>query len=269
MGRRMIVILLAGIALAASTLACSVDLGDWGFRTVVGNGDLVEDTREVSDFSAVALAAWGRLHVEVGDTEGLTIVADRNLLDYIETHVVGGELEIRHRRRTLLRPSRTIDYYLKVTDLEAVRLSGTGTVDVPEIGGSRFAVYISGAGSIEIEELDVERLVVEITGAGNVDVGALAADRLDVRMSGAGDLAVLEGVVRDQEIGISGGGNYQARGLQSERTEVRLSGLGNATVSVSERLEVQISGAGSVRYVGDPTVEKSISGVGNVQRIGS
>jgi hypothetical protein len=262
-----VIFVAAGLALVASTLACSVDFGDWGFRTVAGDGDVVSEGREVSGFSSVELAGWGRLHIETGESEGLTIETDQNLLEYIETEVADGRLVIRHRRRVVLRPSTTIDYYLTVIDLEGISVSGAGDVNVPEISGERFDVRISGAGSVEVDGLSVQVADVDITGAGNVDLGALNADRLDVDISGAGDLSVLTGEVRVQEIGITGGGNHQARGLQCAEAEVRLSGLGNATLRVSERLQVSISGAGSVRYIGSPSVVKNVSGVGNVVQI--
>ena len=268
MARRTI-ILVAGLALLASVLGCSADLGDWGFQMVTGDGNVVSEDRDVSGFSSVALAGWGKLHIETGETEALRIEADQNLLEYIETDVEDGQLEIRHRRRTVLRPGATIHYYLTVRTLEAVRVSGAGDVDVPDLSGSRFAVRISGAGNVDIAALEAEGLDVDITGAGSVHVENLNADRLEVEISGAGDFSVLAGEVRVQEIGISGGGNYQAKDLQSSETEVRLSGLGNATVRVSERLQVNISGAGSVRYLGSPTIEKNVSGIGNVQQIES
>jgi hypothetical protein len=262
-------VVLAGLALAASALACSIDLGDWGFRTVAGDGEVVTEAREVSGFTSVQLAGWGRLHIEVGESESLTIEADRNLLEYIETTVTDGQLDISHRRRVLLRPSTSINYYLTVVELEGISVSGAGDVNAPAVSGDRMSVRISGAGSVEIDGLEVTEVDIDITGAGNVDVGVLNAERLDVDISGAGDLSVLAGEVLVQEIGITGGGNHQARGLQCAEAAVRLSGFGGATLRVSERLQVSISGAGSVRYIGSPSVVKNVTGVGNVVQIDS
>ena len=261
-------IIVAGLAVVFSVLGCSVDVGDWGFQTVSGTGDVVSETRGVSGFSSVELAGWGNLTIQVGENESLRIEAEENLLQYIETEVENGKLVIRHRRRVLLRPTKAINYYLTVKDLESINVTGAGNVEVPVIAASRFSVQISGAGNVNIEGVEAERLDVGISGAGNVDVAALEADRLDVDISGAGALSVAEGEVRVQEIGVSGGGNYSAKGLQSAEAEIRLSGLGNAVVRVSDVLKVTISGAGSVQYAGQPTVEKSVSGVGKVERIG-
>jgi hypothetical protein len=266
---------LAGVMLMLSAIGCSIDLGPLeafdletlGFKAVTGDGNVVTQGREVGGFDSVALSGWGKLHIELGDTEALTIEADQNLLEYIEAEVTDGHLEIRHRRRVVLRPSTPINYYLTVTALESVRVTGAGEVEVPALSGERFSVFISGAGKIDMADMTVDRLRVDITGAGDVSVGSLTGDRLDVEISGAGDFSVEGGEIREQDIGISGGGNHQARELQSAEASIRLSGLGNATVRVSERLEVSISGAGSVRYIGDPTVEKNVSGVGSVKQI--
>lgn len=271
MGRR-VGIAIAVVVLVAGALACSVDLGDLGdlgFRTVSGSGEIASETREVSDFSGVVLAGWGNLHIEVGERESIRIEAEENLLEYIETEVRDGRLEIRHRRRTVLRPTEPINYYLTVKQLDTVAVTGAGKVDAPLLVASRFSLRISGAGSIGIAGLEAERVDLDITGVGDIDVGTLEADQLDVDISGAGNLGIAGGSVRTQEIGVSGGGNYNAKGLQSVEAEVRLSGLGYAVVRVSDRLTVSISGAGSVQYVGNPSVDKNISGVGKVQQIGA
>jgi hypothetical protein len=269
-------IVVAGLVLALSAFGCSVDFGEWGvvdlgnwsFRTVGGSGNVVVEEREVSDFSAVELAGWGNLYVEVGETEALRIEGEDNLLEYIETEVRDGVLTIRHRQRVVLRPTSAIEYFLTVTELEAIKVVGAGDINVPRLSGPRFAVTISGAGNVDIDGLEVERVEVDISGAGNTDVGDLVADALEVRMAGLGDLRIDNGEVQTQQITVSGGGNYHARGLQSAEAEVRLSGLGNAMVRVSERLVVNISGAGSVRYLGSPSVEQSVSGLGRVDRLG-
>ena len=261
-------IVVAGMALVVSSLGCSVDFGDWGLQTVTGSGSVVTQTREVKGFSSVELGGWGNLLIEVGETESLRIEAEENLLEYIETEVQDGELVIRHRSRVLLRPTVAINYYLTVRELDTIRVSGAGNVDVPKMTASRFSLQITGAGVVDIEGVEAQRLDIDITGAGNVDVEVLNADYLDVDISGAGDLRIGEGEVREQEIGVSGGGNYNAKDLQSADAEVRLSGLGNAVVRSSDNLKVSISGAGSVQYVGDPSVEKTVSGVGKVERIG-
>ncbi|MBN1872859.1 MAG: DUF2807 domain-containing protein, partial [Anaerolineae bacterium] len=83
----------------ATNLACKITIPsiniDIDVEKVEGSGNVIEETRDVRDFSRVRLAGFGRLHIERGDTESLRIKAEDNLLQYITTEVKDGELDIR------------------------------------------------------------------------------------------------------------------------------------------------------------------------------
>jgi hypothetical protein len=222
--------------------------GCTGFRTVRGSGKAASEEREVSDFTGVELATFGKVYVELGDEETLRIEADDNLLRYFETRVRDGVLEIGGRSRVTMLPVEPVTFYVTLRQLDTIVLSGLGSIE------SR-------------EGVETSKLSVEILGGGNVELRDLSADELAVRISGLGDLYIEEGQVQEQEVVISGGGNYRARGLKSADGEVRVTGLGSATVRVQESLKVEISGGGSVRYVGSPKVEQDVSGLGHVERI--
>jgi hypothetical protein len=240
MRKRTWIVLLAALVLAAS--------GCLGFKAVPGSGEVAKETREVSDFSAVELATLGTLYIELGERSSLRIEADDNLIRYLETEVRGNTLKIESRDRVSLLPREPIYYYLTVTDLEEVVLSGLGGIEISDA-------------------LDVPKLSIRISGGGSIEVEDLAADRFDVEITGLGDLYVDEGQVGAQDVLISGGGNYRARGLESDTAEIRVTGLGSATVQVREELDVTISGGGSVRYIGSPSVSQNVSGLGRVEQI--
>jgi hypothetical protein len=241
-------VLLVGVLATLSTLGCVCGGLRLPLGVVRGSGNVDVEQRSISGVTEVDLASFGYLHIEIGEQESVRIEAEDNLLRYIETEVDGNMLTIRHRRGTALRPTEPIDYYLTVRELAAVRVSGAGSVDGPEVKTGHFSVHISGAGSVDLEGLE--------------------ADELDVRISGAGNLEVADGKVAEQQITISGAGDYRAEDLDSLEARVSLSGLGSAFVRVRDHLDVTISGAGSVKYVGSPTVEKQVTGVGRVERIG-
>ena len=82
---------------------------------ISGSGHVVDEPRSVSGFSAVSLSGSGRLLIEQGETESLTITADDNLLPLIKSEVSGGRLELGSKdSMTNLRPSTEIVYKLTV-----------------------------------------------------------------------------------------------------------------------------------------------------------
>ncbi len=238
-----------------STLSCvcgGIDLGTARVSrvgVVRGSGNMVEEERQVSGFTGVALGGIGDLTIEVGEEEEtLRIEAEDNLLGYIETEVRDGTLRIQTRDKVNLKPKRSIHFYLTVRELNTIVLSGLGDIEVPGLETSRFAVRISGMGDVKIGELN--------------------ADRLDGIISGIGDLEIAGGQVEAQDIVISGVGEYRAGDVRSDKVEITSSGVGNATVWATETLDVLIGGSGSVNYYGTPRIDFSRSGSGTLNSLG-
>lgn len=127
---------------------------------------MVTNTRTVSDYSSVSLR--GSLDVEwVKGKEGkLVITAESNLLEYIETEVKGGDLEISIRKGINLNPSR--NYQIKITvpveEISGVALTGSGNiVSKQRLNSLNFEVDLTGSGDINLN-LDVKNLNGKLTG---------------------------------------------------------------------------------------------------------
>ncbi len=231
------------IVLIAASLACAAP---FGVSTVKGSGNIVTEERDVSGFDSVVVSGLGRVIVTQGDEESLTVETDDNLMQYIETQVSGGTLELGFTDdadRKILDPSDSIIFRLSVIDLTALD--------------------ISGAASFEIQELDADRLEMVLSGAGDVRIDSLTATDLVVTVSGAGDIE-LAGQVETQEIALRGLGSYDAPDLESQEATVHISGAGSADIWVLDTLDVTISGAGDVDYFGRPAVTQDITGAGSI-----
>ena len=237
---------LALIVLIAASLACAVP--SVGIRTIKGSGNVVTEERDVSGFDSVALSGFGEVIITQGDEESLTVETDDNLMQYIETQVRGGTLELGFTDDDiLLRPSKSIIFRLSVIDLTALDSSGAGKFEIDELDAERLEVTLSGAGDIRIDSLTATDLVVTVSGAGNIEVA---------------------GQVKTQQFNLNALGNYNASDLESQAATVRISGAGSASIWVHDTLDVVISGAGNVEYFGSPDVTQDISGVGSVKSRG-
>lgn len=222
-----------------------------GTMLVVGSGRVATETRAVSNFDAVSLSGVGDLTITQGETEGLVVEAEDNLMPYLKTEVRNGTLAIYiDGRPTLINvnPTKSIRYMLTVKDLRSLELSGAGRI-------------VSGS-------LKSDHLTVRISGAGGITLDHVEAANVTSTLSGAGGLKMV-GQVVSQVANLSGVGGYDATELSSQNASVSVSGLGGATVWASNSLDVTISGAGSVKYYGSPRVQKMVSGLGRVTRLGS
>jgi predicted small secreted protein len=216
-------------------------------NAVRGSGDVITETREVSNFDRIDLAGSGDVVVIQSGDESLTIETDDNLMEYIVAEVRNGTLMLGFEPGFNLISSTRLIF----------------TVGVDDLAG----VSVSGSGNVEAENIDTGRLTTTISGSGNLSIDTLNADAVTANISGSGEIT-LAGVATTQDITISGSGNYRAGDLQSSSAEVNVNGSGTATVWASESLSANISGSGTVSYYGQPAVSSSGGGSGEVIGLG-
>jgi len=201
----------------------------WYFASVQGSGVAKTEAREAHGFSAISFTGVGRVVVEQGSTESLTVTADDNILPLLETQVNDGTLVISVKSNKIFdagfHPKTPIEFKIVVKDLTKIAL----------------------------------------TGAGNADVVKLQTERLDANMTGVGNLA-LRGSADHLNVTLSGAGTFQGEDFAAKTANVTCSGVGNAVVNVSEKLDASVSGVGSIEYVGDPRVTEKVSGLGHVKK---
>jgi hypothetical protein len=211
------------IVLITASLACTVPSIPSGIRTIKGSGNVVTEDRDVSGFDSVALLGFGRVIITQGDEESLTVETDDNLMQYIETQVRGGTLELGFTDDDLLlNPSDSIIFRLSLIDLTALDSSGAGKFEIDELETDRLEITLSGAGDITIDSLSATDLVVTVNGAGNIDLESQTAT---VRVPGAGSVTVW---VHDTlDVTISGAGGVEYYG--SPHVTQDISGVGSVT----------------------------------------
>jgi hypothetical protein len=225
--------LLALAAILLAMLAC-VTIPDM----VRGTGEAVSVEVPVPDISEVVLATQGEMTIKLGDEEKLTIEAQENIQEYIQTRFLNGVLTIETTGDVNLNPTTQIRYELTVKSLEAL------------------AVYSSG--SISAPALEAEKFRIDIDSSGDVNLESLIADTLEVTLNSSGDLEIAAGQVD----------TYHAENLRSQTAEVDINSSGSATVWVVDRLRATIQSSGDVKYYGAAEVNSAITSSGKVTHLG-
>ena len=213
-------------------------------------------TFEVHDFDAVELRWFGNLVVTQGETEGLEVEGDSELVEKVSARVEGGTLVLELGQDWFERlidgfrflGRRALTYRLNVKKLRRVGISGSGT--------------------LQCASLDAEEFSIALSGQGNVRLDQLTARELNVRISGRGEIEA-KGTVEEERIEITGSGDVELTGLAAKRARIRISGHGEAELKVQDDLDVAISGYGRVRYVGEPRLHQAIAGAGSVKQLGA
>jgi hypothetical protein len=213
-----------------------------------------EERRDVSGFSALVFKGMGRVDLVQGDHEELIIEAQPEIRSRILTTVSDNTLLIDYNEdwkdwtgfRTL--SGDKIRFRLMMRDINALSISGVGSLDCPRLDSPNLTLAISGPGLLTIGTLKTAKLDVALSGVGSVDVAG-ATEELNLKLSGAGA--------------------FRAARLETNRADVHLSGVGSATVWAKETLNVSISGAGVIEYYGSPRISQSNTGLGVLKFMGN
>lgn len=234
-------------ALAATATPSMASSWSFGGERVEGNGSIKRQARQVSHFTGLALEVPGRLELRMGDSEGLSIETDDNVLPLIETAVENGTLKIRPSKRNLNLRTKNLKLVVNARQIERLALGGSG--------------------SVHADALRAPRLNIDLGGSGEINVRKLESDSVSVTLGGSGDFKADGGSVRKLSVSIGGSGTVDMGRVQSDNASVSVAGSGEATVWARHELSMTIAGSGDVNYYGDPRVSKSVVGSGDARRI--
>ncbi len=228
--------------------------------------DLVEEARAVTDFHGIYAGISGRITLERGSEEGLTIEAKPDTLERIITEVDEGMLRIRQESPGWWRDSGPIRIHVTYRDLDRLEMSGSADLDSDDLHADEFAIRISGSSNVAIPALSAQVLVVAVSGSGDLDVDDLDAEAAEVSVSGSGDVQ-LAGRTESLSVRVNGSGNVDTTELAAAEAEVTVSGSGDVDLWAEDALRVRISGSGDVAYRGQPELTRQISGSGDLKRL--
>jgi hypothetical protein len=192
--------------------------------SVSGSGRVVSETRNVSGFSSVSLEGSGRVVIEQGGAESLTVTADDNLLNHIETEVRGSTLVLGEKRGVRLSPTGDIVFKVTLRKLDTLDVSGSGVAEAKGLQSAKMKIGISGSGEVSAEGA-ADDLDIDISGSGRFRGDSLKSKRTRVDISGSGGAVV----------------------ATSETLNAHVSGSGSIEYVGDPQIHQDISGSGSIR----------------------
>lgn len=214
---------------------------------VFGSGPIETQERTVPSFTKVRTES--DIDVIISQAVIQKVVASdySNLINDIETIVVGDELFIRYRNNRNVLNSKS-----KVT------------ITMPLLN----AVYTSGSADINVNGTFVASNTFTATtrGSGDIVLNAITAIDFNVVVVGSGNVSITNATTKNANVNIDGSGDVSAFGLQADNTTVEVRGSGDAQVSAALLLNAIIRGSGDIYYRGNPTVNKTIIGSGSLIR---
>lgn len=215
-------------------------------RTVNGNGELSNETRNISSANKIKLEGSMDVDLIPGSSPSVKVIADKNLLQYIETKNDNGELVIKVSDDYNLKSSNQIKVEVTTPTLESLDVAGNGKVNGKGkfTSSNKFDLDLAGNSDVDIE-INTPSVDVSIAGSGNIEV---------------------KGETKKLDVSIAGSGNFKGDNLMAEDADVSVAGSGDVHVFADSKLDVQVMGSGDVYYKGNAQVKSNIMGSGKVVR---
>lgn len=231
-----------GIMLMAMIVSISLT----SCEKINGEGPAVSELRSHAGFTRIAVSLPGAINYRIDPTYRVELIAQRNVLDILETTISGNELIIKVKNGKRLKGHENIIVNVNAPVATFVDISGSGDVHVSgPLSGADFGMRISGSGTVLVDQLTL-------------------TNKLSANVNGSGDIKVNAGTCANEDIKISGSGNVDLANVASSRADVDISGSGEMWIRVSQQLNAKITGSGSVNYRGTPTINSNISGSGKL-----
>ncbi len=231
---------------------------------VRGDGIIEVETRRVTSFDQIENSTSFDIIYRKADTLGISINAEQNILDYIETNVYDNCLEI-----TTSPGSICLNYTEKplVTitspSLKKIISSGSGAFLADNLSGENISLKLSGSGDISVQNAAGNSIDIILTGSGNIKIEEAACSISDFLISGSGDIDI-SGDCVNGHLKITGSGNIYSYDFITNSTSVIISGSGNAYTTIEKYLNGLISGSGNIYVRGNPEIDQTVTGSGRI-----
>lgn len=212
-------------------------------KKISGNGVVIKENRDIRPFTHLEISSAFKVFLKQGSTPSLTVEADENLMERIETRSSGNELKI--SCRDINNPTKLV-LYLTVVDLKMMEISGAVSV----IGESQF---------------QFDNIKFDFSGASKLDLDIIA-NIMNLDVSGASKL-IIGGSCNKLNLDASGASKVSALKFAAKEVVADVSGASFVEVAVKNSLNADVSGAAKLQYNGNPSVRQSISGAAKLKQL--
>jgi hypothetical protein len=213
---------------------------------ISGSGEIVTETRKVSDFKSIDLLTSADVEIVKGDSFKVEVSDYENIVQHLSLKVVAHNLVVSVSPITTVLVNSKAKVMITMPDsLSSISITGSGDVTLNSAFKDLDLFIITGSGNINAtKNLSIKKMTASILGSGNITA---------------------KGNVETLTTLISGSGDIDFSNLTSKTADCSTTGSGNTYVNVTNTLKVNITGSGNIEYTGSPDISSNISGSGVVK----
>ncbi len=204
-------------------------------QTIIGQGEIVTDKRNVGTFTGVSLEFSGDVMLKQSSETAVDVVAQANIAQEIETVVENNILHVRFKKRDYTNYKfDKLTVYVNTPTVETISLSGSGNLTaLSDIKSNKLEVGLRGSGNIKLKYID-------------------CTSSIDVHLKGSGNINMKSGTAQSAAYSVTGSGDIGADNLKAHTLEAKVTGSGNITCMATESISAKSTGSGNITYYGHP-----------------
>ena len=198
---KVIQVLFSSLLFFLLIFSCNNDVSN---TTIVGSGNIIKETRDVSNFSKVQVEDAIKAQITQGNKTRVEVRANDNLMNKIVTEVTNGTLHVKYRG--IVNTKNTVsEVSIQMPTVEHIKLSDAVRAEVTGFSGlSKLRVGVHDASNLSISG-DADALEINVTDAGVVKGFSFDADNCNAQVADASQLSItcnklLEGKVKDASV---------------------------------------------------------------------
>lgn len=203
----------------------------WEGKKVKGNGNIVTKTRTTDDYNKIIIGGNFKVTLIDGKEGNIKVTGDENVIPYLITKVINGNLEINYKKNTNIKPTKRLKIVIPFKKIASISLAGAGDI-------------------ISNKVINSEKVYLNVGGSGSITT-KLESSYLKVNIGGSGEVNV-SGNTTKLVCSLAGSGNIEAYSLKAKKLNASLAGSGNLKVNVSNEINANIVGSGNIYYKGNP-----------------
>ncbi|WP_338762124.1 DUF2807 domain-containing protein [Bernardetia sp. ABR2-2B] len=251
-----------------------------------GQGEVITQSRIVSSFEAIE--SKGSFTVNIFQdssikTQSVSISAQENIIDLIQTNIVGNSLIIDNDE--CYNTNEEVIIEVRTPVLSQIVLSGSGNIilqDIARISNAEnienLEFILNGSGNIRTTPnnpvITTGNCTAKLKGSGDIELDLEVANKVTAILEGSGTI-LFRGTAAENALNVSGSGNIQAFLLPVLTSTAEIVGSGIIELTATDdvntpsqaTLNAQVSGSGIVRVKGNAGVQWNVSGSGKIEKV--
>lgn len=233
------------LLISIAILSVQISTAQWFGKKVTGNGELITQSFNTSDYDGIAVAGSMDVRLIEGKEGDIKVEAESNIMEHLKVEVKGGTLHIGTKDNTNISTRRGITVTVPVERIDHARISGSGEiVSSMNLKARNMDLRVSGSGDM-ILNVECANLNATVTGSGDIELSG-RTENLTAKVTGSGDLDTIKVKANNVDASVTGSGDIACY-VNGGNLRARVTGSGDISYSgKSANIDKKVTGSGDI-----------------------